>query len=185
MIYTRRDIQRIATEKAMEILRNEKDMLLTNTSFGVSRGECLVGLSNDSGLRGTRNIIIALEYIRETWDDERCKFVVFEEINNVRKEIEVIDMLYTLHSKNNLYTNEKEAYDKSINRMMRRWDRKRSIKFDIKMGTSLNANLKARIEKETGKRIKKQDMKAIRSKNGYIVYYMYRGNPTEMIIKFK
>ena len=62
MKYSRNEVQRIATEEAIKILMADKDMMLSNTSYGWYNGTCLVGLVDDSSYRKTKTIYIVLDY---------------------------------------------------------------------------------------------------------------------------
>lgn len=45
MKYSRNEVQKMATEEAIKILMADKDMMLSNTSYGWFNGVCLVGLT--------------------------------------------------------------------------------------------------------------------------------------------
>lgn len=42
MKYSRNEVQKMATEEAIKILMADKDMMLSNTSYGWFNGTCLV-----------------------------------------------------------------------------------------------------------------------------------------------
>lgn len=47
-------------------------------------------------------------------------------------------------------------------------------RYTIKMNTELNIKLKSRIERETGKKIKKQDLIVRKQNKNYVITYDYR-----------
>lgn len=172
-IYTRNDIQRMATEKAIEILTNEKDMMLTNISYGWSNGDCLIGLSNDNRY-GTRKYYVVLESKGSSWSDEIYDLAVYKEVNKECELIEVIDRFYGIRSKcESVYITDEEGYKKHIERRYEKY-RTKDKHWNIKKGSELNLKLKERIKKDTGKKIKNQDLIVRKRNNGYVIKYEYR-----------
>ena len=78
MKYSRNEVQRMATEEAIKILMADKDMMLSNTSYGWSYGTCLVGLVDDSSYRRTKTIYIVLDY-EGSWLDEKINLSIYRE----------------------------------------------------------------------------------------------------------
>lgn len=177
--YTRNDIQRMATEKAMEILAVNKEMLLNNISCGWNKGQCLMSLANDTDhYRATKTIYIVLEY-EGSWIENKVNLCVYEEVyKEMNKEInliEVIEKFYGIRSKNgeDIFLTDEDGYNKHQQREMNKYSSK-DIHYNIKMNTELNLKLKKRIERDTGKKIKKQDLIVRKQNQNYVISYDYR-----------
>lgn len=173
--YTRNEIQRIATEKAIEILTHEKDMILNNTSYGFSKGECIVGLANGyNSFYNTKEILIVLER-QGLWHENKINLSVYEKINGEMELIEIIEKFYGIRDKNgdDLYLTDEEAYKRHQQRQLNKYSEKDNH-MNIKMNTSLNKKLKDRIQRDTGKKIKKQDFLVRKHDKGYAIQYDYR-----------
>lgn len=78
MKYSRNEVQRMATEEAIKILMADKDMMLSNTSYGWSHGTCLVGLVDDSSYRKIKTIYIVLGY-ESPWLEDKVNLSIYRE----------------------------------------------------------------------------------------------------------
>lgn len=77
MKYSRNEVQRMATEEAIKILMADKDMMLSNTSYGWFNGVCLVGLTNDAdSCRATKTIYIVLDY-EGSWVEDKINLSIY------------------------------------------------------------------------------------------------------------
>lgn len=178
MKYSRNDIQRMATEKAMKILMENKEMVLNNVSCGWNNGTCLVSLANDADIhRATKTIYIVLEY-EGSWTENKVSICVYEEaykeMNKETKLIETVEKFYGISSKGEIiYLTDEEGYNKHEQRQMNKYSSKDNH-YNIKMNTELNLKLKKRIERDTGKKIKKQDLIVRKQNQNYVISYDYR-----------
>ena len=182
--YTRNDIQRMATEKAIEILTTNKDMMFTNVSYGLSKCECLVGLANGhNSFNISKEIYIVLEQ-KGTWSDNIYDLAVYEEIKGEDKLVEVIGTFYGIRDKQgrDIFVIDKEAYEKHKERQYKKYSSK-DMHWNIKMGTELNLKLKERIQRDTGKKIKKQDIVVRKYNKGYVISYDYRNVRKNLYLK--
>lgn len=174
MKYSRNDIQRMATEKAIEILMEDKELVLNNASCGWNNGTCLVSLANDADInRASKRIYIVLEN-EGSWTEHKVNICVYEEMNNETKLIKTLAKFYGVSSKGEIiYLTKEDDYNKHEQRMMNKYDLKDKY-YTIKMNTELNLKLKSRIERETGKKIKKQDLIVRKQNKNYVITYDYR-----------
>lgn len=172
--YTRNDIQRMATEKAMEILTVNKEMVLNNVSCGWNNGTCLVSLANDADInRASKRIYIVLEN-EGSWTENKVNLCIYEEVNRETKLIEEVEKFYGVSSKGEIvYLTDEECYNKHEQRMMNKYNSK-DKRYTVEMNTELNLKLKNRIERETGKKIKKQDLIVRKQNQNYVITYDYR-----------
>ena len=173
--YTKKDIQRVATEKAMEILINDKDMVLNNTSYGWNNGTCLIALSDNAYTwRSEKTIYIVLER-KGLWHENKVNLAIYEKIDGEGELIEIIEKFYGIRSKDgdDLYLIDEEAYTKHQERQLKKYSEK-DKHMNIKMKTSLNQKLKDRIERDIGKKIKNQDFIVRKYNKGYVINYDYR-----------
>lgn len=87
MKYSRNEVQRMATEEAIKILMADKDMMLSNTSYGWFNGTCLVGLTNDAdSCRATKTIYIVLDY-EGSWVEDKVNLSIYDEGKQLLKII--------------------------------------------------------------------------------------------------
>lgn len=171
--YTENELQRIATEKAIELLQKDKTLLLNNTSYG-GRGKTLVALTNNAGWGKERNVFISLKRNEDWFLDESYDLVVIEELDGEEKQLEVIMSLCRLNTKRGvIYSTDKQAYEKRLNRYRNR-DKNEKV-FLLEQGTEINNKFKTCIENKIRVKIKNQDIKITKRGNKYYASYLYRG----------
>lgn len=168
------DIQRMATEEAIRILMEDVQLVLNNVSCNWNNGTCLVSLANDADInRASKRIYIVLEN-EGSWTEHKVNLCVYEEVNREIKLIKILAKFFGLFSKGEIvYLTNEDDYNKHNKRQMNKYDSK-DKRYTIKMNTELNLKLKNRIERETGKKIKKQDILVRKHKKIYEISYKYR-----------
>lgn len=173
MKFKTNDIQRMATEEAVKILMEDKQLVLNNVSCGWNNGTCLVSLANNADINiASKRIYIVLEN-EGSWTEHKVNLCVYEEVNRETKLIKTLSKLYGVFSKGEIvYLTNEEDYNKYNQRQMK-YDLK-DKRYTIKMNTELNLKLKSRIERDTGKKIKKQDILVRKHKKIYEISYIYR-----------
>lgn len=171
--YTENELQRIATEKAIELLQKDKTLLLNNASYG-GTGITLITLTNNAGWGKERRVFISLKRNGDWLFEESYDLVIIETLNGEEKQLEIIMSLFRVDTKKGvIYSTDKQAYEKHYNRFRGR-DKNEKV-FLLEQGTELNNKFKARIENKTGVKIKKQDIKITKRGNKYYAAYLYRG----------
>lgn len=174
MKFKTNDIQRMATEEAIRILREDVQLVLNNVSCGWNNGTCLVSLANDADINiASKRIYIVLEN-EGSWTEHKVNLCVYEEVNRETKLIKTLAKFYGVSSKGEIiYLTKEEDYNKHNQRQMNKYNEK-DKRYTIKMNTELNIKLKSRIERETGKKIKKQDLIVRKQNKNYVITYDYR-----------
>lgn len=178
MKFKTNDIQRMATEEAVRILMEDPQLVLNNVSCGWNNGTCLVSLANDADINiASKRIYIVLEN-EGSWTEHKVNLFVYEEIyKDMNREIKLIKTLakfYGVSSKGEIiYLTKEDDYNKHNQRQMNKYSEK-DKRYTIEMNTELNLKLKSRIERETGKKIKKQDFLVRKHKKIYEISYKYR-----------
>lgn len=173
MKFKTNDIQRMATEEAIRILMEDKQLVLNNVSCGWNNGTCLVSLANDADINiASKRIYIVLEN-EGSWTEHKVNLCVYEEVNRETKLIKTLSKFYVVSSKGEIiYLTNEEDYIKHNQRQMK-YDSK-DKRYNVEMNTELNIKLKNRIESETGKKIKKQDFLVRKHNKIYEINYIYR-----------
>lgn len=105
MKYSRNEVQRIATEEAIKILMADKDMMLNDTSYGWSFGECLIGLVDDSSYRKTKTIYIVLEY-ECSWGEGKVNLSIYRENDEGKQLLKIIKKFVRTMTKDGEYFEE-------------------------------------------------------------------------------
>ena len=174
MKFKANDIQRMATEEAIRILREDSQLVLNNVSCGWNNGTCLVSLANDADINiASKRIYIVLEN-EGSWTEHKVNLCVYEEVNRETKLIKTLAKFYGVSSKGEIiYLTKEEDYNKHNQRQMNKYNEK-DKRYTIKMNTEFNLKLKSRIERETGKKIKKQDLIVRKQNKNYVITYDYR-----------
>jgi hypothetical protein len=174
MKFSRNDIQRMATEKAIGILMEDKELVLNNASCGWNNGTCLVSLANDADInRATKRIYIVLEN-EGSWTEHKVNLCVYKEMNKETKLIKTLAKFYGVSSKGEIiYLTKEDDYNKHQQRQMNKYNEK-DKRYNVEMNTELNIKLKNRIESEIGKKIKKQDFLVRKHNKVYVINYKYR-----------
>lgn len=174
MKFKTNDIQRMATEEAIRILREDVQLVLNNVSCGWNNGTCLVSLANDADINiASKRIYIVLEN-EGSWTEHKVNLCIYEEVNREIKLIKTLAKFYGVSSKGEIvYLTNEDDYNKHNQRQMNKYDSK-DKRYTIKMNTELNLKLKIRIERETGKKIKKQDILVRKHNKIYEISYIYR-----------
>lgn len=178
MKFKTNDIQRMATEEAIKILMENKELVLNNVSCCWNNGTCLVSLANDADINiASKRIYIVLEN-EGSWTEHKVNLCIYEEtyndMNRETKLIKTLAKLYGVSSKGEIvYLTKEDDYNKHNQRQMNKYDSKDKC-YTIKMNTELNLKLKNRIESETGKKIKKQDFLVRKHNKVYVINYKYR-----------
>ena len=178
MKFKTNDIQRMATEEAIRILMEDVQLVLNNVSCGWNNGTCLVSLANDADINiASKRIYIVLEN-EGSWTKHKVNLCIYEEsykdMNREIKLIKTLEKFYGVSSKGEVvYLTNEEDYIKHNQRQMNKYDSK-DKRYTIKMNTELNLKLKNRIERETGKKIKKQDYLIRKHNKIYEINYIYR-----------
>lgn len=104
--YTRNEIQRMATEKAIEILMENRDLVLNNVSCGWNSGNVLVSLASDEDIhRADRIIYIVLER-GSSWIDGVAKLSVYEENYNYETNEKEMSKTATIRKFEQKYSDE-------------------------------------------------------------------------------
>ena len=170
MKFKTNDIQRMATEEAVKILMEDKSLVLNNVSCGWNNGTCLVSLANDADINiASKRIYIVLEN-EGSWTEHKVNLCVYEET----KLIKTLAKFYGVSSKGEIiYLTKEDDYNKHNQRQMNKYHSK-DKRYTVEMNTELNLKLKSRIERETGKKIKKQDLLVRKHKKIYEINYIYR-----------
>ena len=178
MKFKTNDIQRMATEEAIKILREDVQLVLNNVSCGWNNGTCLVSLANDADINiASKRIYIVLEN-EGSWTEHKVNLCAYEEtckdMNRETKLIKTLAKFYGVSSKGEIiYLTKEDDYNKHNQRQMNKYSEK-DKRYTIEMNTELNLKLKSRIERETGKKIKKQDFLVRKHKKIYEINYKYR-----------
>lgn len=178
MKFKTNDIQRMATEEAVRILMEDPQLVLNNVSCGWNNGTCLVSLANDADINiASKRIYIVLEN-EGSWTEHKVNLCVYEEtykdMNRETKLIKTLAKFYGVSSKGEIiYLTKEDDYNKHNQRQMNKYSEK-DKRYIIEMNTELNLKLKSRIERETGKKIKKQDFLVRKHKKIYEINYKYR-----------
>lgn len=80
--YTRNAIQRMATENAIEILMENRDLVLNNVSCGWSSGDVLVSMATDEDIHRADKVVYIVLERGSSWIDGVAKLSVYEESFN-------------------------------------------------------------------------------------------------------
>ena len=154
-------------------MENNK-LLLNNVSCGWNNGTCLVSLSNDADINIASKIIYIVLENEGSWTEHKVNLCVYEEVNRETKLIKILAKFFGVSSKGEIvYLTNEDDYNKHNKRQMNKNDSKDKY-YTIKMNTELNLKLKNRIESETGKKIKKQDLLVRKHNKIYEINYIYR-----------
>ncbi len=178
MKFKTNDIQRMATEEAVRILMEDQQLVLNNVSCGWNNGTCLVSLANDADINiASKRIYIVLEN-EGSWTEHKVNLCAYEEtckdMNRETKLIKTLAKFYGVSSKGEIiYLTKEDDYNKHNQRQMNKYSEK-DKRYTIEMNTELNLKLKNRIERETGKKIKKQDFLVRKHNKIYEINYIYR-----------
>ena len=95
-------------------------------------------------------------------------------MNRETKLIKTLAKFYGVSSKGEIiYLTKEDDYNKHNQRQMNKYSEK-DKRYTVEMNTELNLKLKSRIERETGKKVKKQDFLVRKHKKIYEISYKYR-----------
>ena len=104
--YTRNEIQRMATEKAIEILMENRDLVLNNVSCGWNSGEVLVSLASDEDIHCADRIIYIVLECGSLWIDGVAKLSVYEENYNYETNEKEMSKTATIRKFEQKYSDE-------------------------------------------------------------------------------
>ena len=104
--YTRNEIQRMATEKAIQILNNNKELVLNNSSCGWGSGEVLVSMASDEDIHRADMVVYIVLECGSAWMDGVAKLSVYEQIFNYETNKKEMYKIKTIRKFEQKYSSE-------------------------------------------------------------------------------
>lgn len=181
--YTQKEMKRIITEKAVEIINKNPEALLTNCSFGT-------GLELVIGLRSYDEMTywyVGLERNKkDKWHEDGYTLVVIKEHKHEIIERTELMKVWESHTKKGvMYFTSKEPVEKYYARYRNKCYHEKRIEKVLHKESKLCYKLIAKIEHKTGRKLKSQDLIVQKGNRGYVIYYTYRKQPGTLYMNFK
>lgn len=172
--YKRDEINRLATEKAIEVLNENKEYVLTNSSYSGYGDihETLIGLQDT---RKYGSYIFIGFMIGSEYNEKNLVIVRYE--NGESKMIENILKLYETGRNKTIYLTNEADYKKYVERRRNYYDsldKRKAKHYSLDQDNKIAEKLLQRIKNVTGKKIKKQSLQIEAYKNRYEIFYYYR-----------
>lgn len=103
---TRNEIQRMATERAMQILSNNKELVLNNSSCGWGSGEVLVSMASDEDIHRADKVVYIVLERGSAWMDGVAKLSIYEQIFNYETNEKEMYKIKTIRKLEQKYSSE-------------------------------------------------------------------------------
>lgn len=176
--YTKKEMRKIITDEVVKIINNNPEALLTNSSFGVGLN-LVIGIETYDQL--TR-WFVGLERTGD-WSSDKYTLVVIKEYKHKTVERTELMTVFEMYArKGYMYFTSEEPVEKHYSRHKIPPKKKTMI---VKKESALAKKLIAKLESETSRKIKNQDLTVSRNKYGYTIEYIYRKQEYVFSLRFK
>lgn len=180
--YTRKEMKRIISLKAAEIVSQNPDALLNNTSYSTNLHDVIVVGSCDD----LTYWYIGLEPAKDNWSNNEYTLVVIKQYQRETIEREEIMTVFELHTRKGImYFANGDVIEKHYERGRMRYDTDKKRMMFAGKESDLAKKLIAKIEKETNRKIKIQDLFVAKTKYGYTINYIYRKQKYTLSLRFE